>query len=61
MKLKLLPGGRGGAAKARERIEEAVPQQHSVRDSGSGTGSGNGQVQSSPDCHVLAPRVKFES
>ena len=60
MKLNLLPGGRGGAAKARERIEEAMAQQHSVlRDSGSGTGSGNGQVQSSPDCHVLAPRVKF--
>ena len=59
MKLNLLPGGRGGAAKARERIEEAVAQQHTVRDSG--TGSGNGQVQSSPDCHVLAPRVKFES
>ena len=29
MKLNLLPGGRGGAAKAREKLEE---QQHPVRE-----------------------------
>ena len=55
LKLYLLPvpGGRGGAAKARERIEEAVAQQHSIRERrqwqwhGRGNGRGKGNASTS--------------
>ena len=39
VKLNLLPGGRGGAAKARERLEESAAQQYARGGSGSGSGT----------------------